>query len=53
LTTGLLGVALVIANKIAFANGGWEGYAITFVALGAFVAASPAAPPRLVRGGES
>ena len=38
LTIGLLGVALAVANKISFANGGWEGYAITFLALAAFVA---------------
>jgi drug/metabolite transporter (DMT)-like permease len=37
LTIGLLGVALVVMNKITFASGGWEGYAVTFVALGAFV----------------
>jgi len=34
----LFGVALVVMNKISFASGGWEGYAITFLALGAFVA---------------
>ena len=38
LTIGLLGVALAVMNKISFANGGWEGYAITFLALAAFVA---------------
>ena len=37
LTVGLLGVALVVVNKISFANDGWEGYAITFLALAAFV----------------
>ena len=37
LMVGLLGVALVVLNKISFANGGWEGYAVTFVALAAFV----------------
>src|SRR5262249_47626264 len=36
LTIGLLGVALVVMNKISLASGGWEGYAITFLALGAF-----------------
>jgi drug/metabolite transporter (DMT)-like permease len=35
---GLLGVALAVMNKISFAGGGWEGYAVTFLALGAFVA---------------
>src|SRR5882672_7892384 len=38
LVIGLLGVALAVMNKISFASGGWEGYAITFLALGAFVA---------------
>jgi len=38
LTIGLLGVGLVVLNKISFASGGWEGYAITFLALAAFVA---------------
>jgi drug/metabolite transporter (DMT)-like permease len=37
LTIGLLGVALVVANKLSFADGGWEGYAITFLSLAAFV----------------
>jgi len=38
LMIGLFGVALVVMNKISFLNGGWEGYAITFLALAAFVA---------------
>jgi|SRR5690242_6844881 len=38
LTIGLLGVALAVMNKISFAGRGWEGYAATFLALGAFVA---------------
>jgi len=38
LTIGLFGVALVVMNKISFANRGWEGYAMTFLALAAFVA---------------
>jgi drug/metabolite transporter (DMT)-like permease len=38
LTIGLLGVALVVMNKISFTSGGWEGYAVTFLALAAFVA---------------
>jgi drug/metabolite transporter (DMT)-like permease len=38
LTIGLLGVALAVMNKISFASGGWEGYAVTFLALAAFVA---------------
>jgi drug/metabolite transporter (DMT)-like permease len=38
LVIGLLGVALAVMNKISFASGGWEGYAITFLALAAFVA---------------
>jgi len=37
LTAGLLGVALVVMNKISFASAGWQGYAVTFVALAAFV----------------
>jgi drug/metabolite transporter (DMT)-like permease len=38
LVIGLLGVALAVMNKISFASGGWEGYAVTFLALAAFVA---------------
>ena len=38
LMIGLLGVALAVMNKISFASGGWEGYAVTFLALAAFVA---------------
>jgi drug/metabolite transporter (DMT)-like permease len=37
LTIGLLGVALVVINKISFATDRWEGYAVTFLALAAFV----------------
>jgi drug/metabolite transporter (DMT)-like permease len=37
LTIGLFGVALVVMNKLSFTSGGWEGYAVTFLALAAFV----------------
>ena len=37
LTAGLLGVALVVMNKMSFASAGWQGYAVTFLALAAFV----------------
>jgi drug/metabolite transporter (DMT)-like permease len=35
---GLGGVALVVLNKISLAGATWEGYALTFIAVGAFVA---------------
>ena len=35
---GLAGVALVVLNKVSPAGGGWEGYALTFASLAAFVA---------------
>ncbi|HZP87745.1 MAG TPA: DMT family transporter [Burkholderiales bacterium] len=38
LIIGLLGVALVVSDKISFATGSWHGYLATFLALGAFVA---------------
>ena len=37
LVIGLVGVALVVANRISFASGGWEGYAATFFAVTTFV----------------
>ena len=37
LAIGLIGVALVVANRISFASGGWEGYAVTFFAVATFV----------------
>ncbi|HTT38775.1 MAG TPA: DMT family transporter [Burkholderiales bacterium] len=37
LAIGFLGVAMVVMNKISTASGSWEGYAVTFVALAAFV----------------
>jgi drug/metabolite transporter (DMT)-like permease len=37
LAIGIAGVALVVANRISFASGGWEGYAATFVAVATFV----------------
>lgn len=38
LAVGLVGVALVVLNKVSLGSGGWDGYAVTFLALGAFVA---------------
>jgi len=37
LAIGFLGVAMVVTNKISAASDGWEGYALTFASLGAFV----------------
>jgi drug/metabolite transporter (DMT)-like permease len=38
LAIGLFGVALVVMNRMSFANAGWEGYAVTFPAVVSFVA---------------
>jgi drug/metabolite transporter (DMT)-like permease len=37
LAIGLIGVTLVVANRISLASGGWEGYAVTFLAVATFV----------------
>lgn len=37
LCAGLIGVALVVINRISLGDANWEGYGVTFVALTAFV----------------
>ncbi|HET6599818.1 MAG TPA: DMT family transporter [Burkholderiaceae bacterium] len=38
LAVGLFGVALVVMHRVSFTGAGWEGYAITFLAVVLFVA---------------